>query len=174
MRCLDKQAILDCTLCSLHKGVTNKVIGKGSLTPKILFIGEAPGAKEDETGIPFIGPAGKQLDKMVEYLGLSKKDYAVINMIKCRPPNNRDPTGQEIEACKPFLKSQIEELNPKVIILLGNVSEKAISIVPLTRGKVYMFSGYTVIKVFHPAALLYQASRISEQKQYLDNVRDWL
>ena len=174
MKCLDKQKILDCTLCSLHKSAKNKVIGKGSLTPKILFIGEAPGKKENETGIPFVGPAGKQLDKMVEYLGLSKKDYAVINVLKCKSPGNRNPTFEEIKACKPFLKEQIKELNPKVIILLGNVSEQAISIVPLFRGKVNMFLGHIVIKVYHPAALLYQASRIPEQKKYLDNVKKWL
>lgn len=131
-------------------------------------------SKEDKTGIPFVGPAGKQLDKMAEYLELSKKDYAVVNVLKCKTPGNRDPTSEEIETCKPFLKSQIKELNPKVIILLGNVAEKAISIVSLTRGKIYMFSGIIVIKVYHPAALLYQASRIPEQKQYLDRVREWL
>lgn len=172
--CIYKQTILDCTLCSLHKNTTKKVIGRGSLTPSVLFIGEGPGKMEDKTGIPFVGPAGKQLDKMIEYLELSKEDYAVINVVKCKTPNNRDPTKQEIEACKPFLNYQIESLKPKVIVLLGNIAEQAISIVPLVRGKVNMFSGYIVIKVCHPAALLYQASRIPEQKKYLDVVKGWL
>lgn len=171
---MDKQAILDCTLCDLHKGVTKKVIGKGSFDPIILFIGEAPGEKEDKAGIPFVGPAGKQLDKMIEYLGLKEKDYAVINVIKCRPPNNRDPTKEEIKACKPFLKNQISSLDPRIIVLLGNTSEKAISAISLVRGKVYTFSGRIVIKVFHPAALLYLPKRIIEQKKFLDKLKEWL
>ena len=171
---MDRQEILNCVQCELHKSAIQKVIGKGSLTPKVLFIGEAPGKRENETGIPFVGPAGKQLDKMIEYLNLKKEDWAVINVIKCKPPSNRNPTKQEIEACKPFLDYQIESLNPKVIVLLGNIAEQAFSIVPLVKGKVNMLSGYIVIKVFHPAALLYQADRISEQKKYLDSVKKWL
>lgn len=171
---MDNQQILDCTACDLCKSATRKVIGRGSKDPTILFIGEAPGAKEDETGVPFVGPSGKQLNKMVEYLSIIKEDYAIVNAVKCRPPNNRNPTTQEIYACKPFLKEQIKSLNPKIIILLGNISEKAISIMPLERGKIYTFSGRIVIKVYHPAALLYQRSRIKEQKEYLDKLKEWL
>ena len=117
-----REAIV-CTRCPLHKSAMKRVIGKGSCHPKILFIGEAPGESENKTGIPFYGRAGKQLDKMIEYMGLSDEDWMVTNTVKCHPPENRKPKINEIECCKPFLLAQIILLDPKIIILLGNTAE---------------------------------------------------
>nr|WP_321498932.1 uracil-DNA glycosylase [uncultured Methanolobus sp.] len=168
-----EKEILECTDCQLHETVTNKVISKGSRTPRVVFVGEAPGKNEDETGIPFCGRAGKNLDGMLEYMGLSGDDYAVINTIKCRPPKNRNPLKSEIKACKPFLEAQIQLLNPKVVILLGNTAEKAFcdgeklewGVPRAVNGK------YTLLKIYHPAALIYQRSRIEEQNTLIDNNR---
>ncbi|TGC10743.1 uracil-DNA glycosylase [Methanolobus halotolerans] len=169
---LEKE-IRKCANCSLHEGATNPVIMKGSRDPNILFIGEAPGKTEDMTGIPFSGRAGKKLDEMIGYMGLSPDDYAVINVLKCRPPNNRKPRKSEIEQCKPFLMAQIRFLDPRVIILLGNTAEEAFFSrkemqwgVPLVTDE-----GISVLKIFHPAAMIYQRSRIDEQKELLDKNR---
>lgn len=167
-----KEAILACEKCPLHETVTNKVIGKGSGTPKVLFIGEAPGKNEDEKGIPFCGRAGKELDKMLEYMGLLENDWAVVNTLKCRPPNNRNPNKTELESCKPFLLAQIELLNPGVIVLLGNTAERAFC--PgrkLKWGIPEILEGRTVLKLYHPAALIYTRSREEVQKEMIDRNR---
>ena len=138
----------------------------------MLFIGEAPGKNEDEKGIPFCGRAGKELDKMLEYMGLSEEEWAVINTLKCRPPENRNPKKSELEACKPFLVAQITLLDPKVIILLGNTAEKAYS--PgknLEWGVPEEIDGRTVLKLYHPAALIYTRSRIETQHALIDENR---
>ncbi|WP_406656811.1 uracil-DNA glycosylase [Methanolobus sp. ZRKC2] len=171
---LVKNEIQACKGCVLHETVTNKVIGKGSDNPKVVFIGEAPGKNEDETGIPFCGRAGKNLDEMIEYMGLSENGYAVINTIKCRPPKNRNPLKNEINACKAFLLAQIRLLDPKVIILLGNTAEKA-----FCNGKTLEWgiseiseeTGIIVLKIYHPAALIYKRLRIDEQKELIDKNR---
>ncbi|SFM16663.1 uracil-DNA glycosylase [Methanolobus profundi] len=168
-----EKEIMGCTDCQLHETVTNRVISKGSTSPKVVFVGEAPGKNEDESGIPFCGRAGKNLDGMIEYMGLSVDDYAVINTIKCRPPKNRNPLKCEINACKPFLQAQIELLGPKVIILLGNTAEKAFcNGEKLDWGVPRPVDGkYTLLKIYHPAALIYQRSRIEEQNSLIDNNR---
>jgi len=162
-----------CTRCPLHKSAIRRVIGKGSCHPKVFFIGEAPGKTENETGIPFYGRAGKQLDKMVEYMGLSEEDWFVTNTVKCRPPENRRPKGSEIECCKPFLVAQITLLDPKIIILLGNTAEK--SYCPerkLEWGVPVEHEGKTVLKLYHPAALIYTASKIEVQRAFIDKNRE--
>lgn len=171
---LVKSEILACKGCALRETVTNKVIGKGSDNPKVVFIGEAPGKNEDETGVPFCGRAGKNLDEMIGYMGLSENDYAVINTIKCRPPNNRNPLKSEINACKAFLLAQIRLLDPKVIILLGNTAEKAFcngNTLEWGIPEISADSGITILKIYHPAALIYQRSRIDEQKELIDRNR---
>src|SRR4030042_4346757 len=116
------QQIRECKKCPLHETAKNKVIGKGSRKPKVVLIGEAPGLHEDATGIPFCGPAGKELDKWIEWLGLGKEDYAVLNVLKCRPPDNREPGPEEIKACRPFLHAHFQELDPDYIVTLGKTS----------------------------------------------------
>ncbi|MBP2031073.1 DNA polymerase [Methanohalophilus levihalophilus] len=165
---LEKQ-IPTCTSCPLHETATQKVIRKGSENPKILFIGEAPGKNEDETGVPFCGRAGKVLDQIIDYMRLDEQEWAVINTIKCRPPNNRNPNKKELQACRSFLENQIELLDPKVIILLGNTAETAfVGKGTLGWGECREIDGSKVLKLYHPAALIYTRSRIPEQHQFID------
>lgn len=167
-----EEKILQCADCALREGATNPVIMKGSRTPRVLFIGEAPGKTEDMTGIPFSGRAGKKLDEMIAYMDLSAEDYAVINAVKCRPPNNRKPLKSEIELCRPFLMAQIRMLNPQVIILLGNTAEEAFCRnKKLEWGVPKVSGGMNLLKIYHPAAMIYQRSRIEEQKALIDKNR---
>ena len=168
---LEKQ-IPGCTNCPLHETATQKVIRKGSDHPSVLFIGEAPGKNEDETGIPFCGRAGKVLDGMIEYMGLGSEKWAVINTIKCRPPNNRNPNKEELKACRHFLEHQIDFLNPKLIVLLGNTAEAAfVGKGALGWGECMEIKGNRVLKLYHPAALIYTRSRTPEQYQFIDENR---
>ncbi|WP_292375254.1 uracil-DNA glycosylase [Methanosarcina sp. UBA411] len=164
--------IIKCTRCPLHKSAIRRVIGKGSCNPRVFFIGEAPGKSENETGIPFYGRAGKELDKMVEYMELSEEDWMVTNTVKCHPPENRRPKVNEIECCKPFLLAQIILLNPKIIILLGNTAEK--SFCPerkLEWGAPVEHEGRTILKLYHPAALIYTRSKVETQHAFIDKNR---
>ncbi len=167
-----EDAIRDCRRCELHETVINKVIRKGSNDPKVLFIGEAPGKNEDETGVPFCGRAGKILDEIIGYMDLLDEDWAVINAVKCRPPQNRNPRTIELQACKPFLTKQIELLDPNVIILLGNTAQRAFCPDhPLPWGVTEMIEGRYVLKIYHPAALIYTRSRRVDQYRFLDEHR---
>ncbi|MGB3906855.1 MAG: uracil-DNA glycosylase [Methanomethylovorans sp.] len=162
-------AILECKRCQLSENAINKVIMRGSERPKVLFIGEAPGKNEDETGIPFCGKAGKVLDELIDHMGLEEDEYTIINTIKCRPPNNRKPTQSELRTCRPFLLAQIELLDPEVIILLGNTAEKAFCVSSLAWGEpVITPKGKYLMKLYHPAALLYRRSLIEKQKRMID------
>lgn len=164
--------IFECAACPLSETVINKVVRKGSDRPKVLFIGEAPGKNEDENGVPFCGRAGKILDELIDYAGLEEGDWAVINTIKCRPPENRNPNKKELESCKPFLNRQIELLDPKLIILLGNTAEKAfLNGRKMEWGSVEEFEGRNVLKIFHPAALIYTRSRTEDQYRFIDENR---
>ena len=168
---LVEKKILECKNCALHETVTNKVISKGSQTPKVVFIGEAPGKNEDETGIPFCGRAGKLLDKFIDYMALKSEEWAVINTLKCRPPANRTPTKSEIEICRPFLTAQLTLMKPKIIILLGNTAEKAYGEALEWGEAKQKEDGTFIVKIFHPAALIYQRSREAEQYAFLDKYR---
>ena len=154
------------------KNCKNIVIGKGNESADIMFVGEAPGKNEDEQGIPFVGKAGKNLDEMLSKVGLSLKDVYIANILKCRPPENRDPLPEEIRAHTPWLLKQIEEIKPKVICSLGNYATKfflangnvaAMKLQPgitSIHGKVkeIEFSGLKIklIPLFHPAAIIYK------------------
>ena len=155
----------------IFRNCKNIVIGKGNLNANILFVGEAPGRNEDEQGIPFVGAAGKNLDRLLEVVGLSLKDIYVANILKCRPPENRDPLPEEIKAHTPWLLKQIEEIKPKVICSLGNYATKfflANGEVDLMKnqpgitsvhGKTKMINfqdrEIKLIPLFHPAAIIY-------------------
>jgi DNA polymerase len=170
---LDKlnQTCSSCTLCELSKTRTNVVFGKGNKNADILFIGEAPGEKEDIQGIPFVGRAGKQLDKLLNQIGLNIEDVYIANILKCRPPKNRDPKTDEIKKCTPYLIEQIKAINPKVIATLGNYSTKfvlsnfnpdsmkKIEGIATLHGvpKIITFENFefTVIPIYHPAAMMY-------------------
>ncbi len=149
---------LSCTRCRLAEGRTNVVWADGDLDADLMFIGEAPGFHEDKQGIPFVGAAGQLLDRMLAEIGLDRSRAAIVNVIKCRPPNNRDPLPDEIESCRPYLEAQLAHMRPKVIVTLGNfatrfILEEQIGITK-ARGQMYQRRGAVVIPTFHPAAAL--------------------
>jgi len=153
-----KAAALSCTACRLAEGRTQVVWADGSLDSDVLFIGEAPGFHEDREGRPFVGAAGQLLDKLLSEVGLDRSHVAIVNVIKCRPPGNRDPLPDEIEACKPFLDAQLAHMRPAVIVTLGNfatryILEEQIGITR-ARGRRYERRGAVVVPTFHPAAAL--------------------
>jgi uracil-DNA glycosylase family 4 len=147
--------IRKCTKCELHKERTNTVFGKGPLDADILIIGEAPGREEDIQGIPFVGAAGKKLDAMLSSAGIEPSKVFITNVVKCRPPGNRNPELDEIMKCNPYLIKQIQMIKPKIIVLLGNVPlslvSGEISGITKTRGKRLEYMSYPAIPTFHPA-----------------------
>jgi len=150
--------IQDCQKCELGKSRTSFVFGVGNPNADIVFVGEAPGKDEDLQGIPFVGRAGKLLDKILLAIQLTRDDIYILNVLKCRPPNNRDPLPSEVELCETYLKRQLEIIQPKLIVCLGRVSGKTLLRLDLPLGKmrenVYSYNGIDTIVTYHPAALL--------------------
>src|SRR5215813_3143201 len=149
----------DCRRCKLHKLGRKKVVfGVGNPDADLMFVGEAPGADEDEQGIPFVGRAGQLLTKIIEAIGLTRDDVYIANVIKCRPPQNRNPEQDEVDTCEPFLFRQIDTIKPKVIVALGTFAARALlrTLDPISRlrGRVYDYRGAKLIPTFHPAYLL--------------------
>jgi len=161
--------ILECRKCDLWKSRRNPVPGEGSLDAKIMFIGEAPGYWEDVKGRPFVGAAGKLLDKLLAGIGLSREEVFIGNILKCRPPGNRDPQPEEVYACTPYLDRQIRIIKPKIIVTLGRHASAYIfskagipfSGISKVHGKVYSAEvldlDVTLIPMYHPAVALYNA-----------------
>ncbi|MFC1538208.1 uracil-DNA glycosylase family protein [Candidatus Latescibacterota bacterium] len=151
-------AVCGCMRCPLGQIRKNFVFGSGDPQADIMFIGEAPGADEDEQGLPFVGRAGKFLTKMIESIKLSRDEVYISNVLKCRPPGNRDPRPLEIEKCEPIFIKQIEFIKPKIIFALGRISGQTLLKVksPLRalRGKIHDYHGVKLIVSYHPAALL--------------------
>jgi uracil-DNA glycosylase len=149
---------LACTKCALSQGRTQVVWADGNLEADLLFIGEGPGFHEDKQGKPFVGAAGQLLDRLLAEIGYDRTQAAIVNVVKCRPPGNRDPLPEEIDACKPYLDAQITHMRPKVIVTLGNFATKFILEEPIgitrARGHRYNRRGAVVIPTFHPAAAL--------------------
>lgn len=153
----------DCTRCQLGETRTKLVFGVGDPHADLMFIGEAPGKNEDLQGEPFVGAAGKLLDELLASIGLERSQVYIANVLKCRPPNNRDPLAEEIERCTPFLAEQVRLVDPKVIATLGNFATKYIlgtdrGITSL-RGRLFHVDGRRVVPIFHPAAALYDQSK---------------
>lgn len=159
-------AVLSCKRCALCSSRTQSVFGKGSLTPTVLFVGEAPGEQEDREGKPFVGPAGKLLDLYLEFIGLEPEDYYVANILKCRPPRNRDPLPEEEEACLPYLREQLKLLQPKILVCLGRIAAKRIVSpdfrITRQRGTWYDRGGLRVMATYHPSALLRDPAKKEE------------
>lgn len=168
--CADMDAInlkiSKCTQCTLAKTRTNTVPGQGNTSPDIMFIGEAPGAKEDEQGRPFVGRSGNFLEKMIGAMGYSRETVFIGNILKCRPPDNRKPTQEEIDICIPYLKQQIAVLKPKVIIALGATSVKGLlgkmPAISKLRGEWQEFEGIPLMPTFHPAYILRNQTKKGE------------
>lgn len=156
--------IKDCRQCGLHSGRTRFVFGSGSAYAELMFVGEAPGRNEDLQGLPFVGRAGKILDDLLESIGMTRKEVFIANVLKCRPPGNRDPGPEEIDICKEYLFEQINIIKPKIICTLGKYSTQLIldtdhGITGL-RGKVFHKDGIVILPINHPAAVLYAPSRM--------------
>jgi len=152
------EQIHSCRLCELGESRTNAVPGEGGAQAKVMFIGEAPGADEDEQGRPFVGRAGKLLRKLIEHIDLEEGEYFIGNVLKCRPPGNRDPEPLEIEACKPWLYAQIAVIKPRVIVPLGRFAMTLLLGPKLqigkVRGTVIERDGLVFMPTYHPAAIL--------------------
>jgi uracil-DNA glycosylase len=150
--------IATCKKCDLHKTRTNTVPGQGCMTPDIMFVGEGPGEDEDLQGLAFVGRAGQLLTKMIEAMGYTRDQVFIANIVKCRPPNNRPPMPEEMDACLPYLKSQIALLKPKVIVGLGATAVKGLLGLPTgitkLRGRWYSYEGIDFMPTFHPSYLL--------------------
>lgn len=159
-----REEIGDCTRCKLHGlGRRQIVFGVGNPDADLMFVGEAPGADEDVQGIPFVGRAGQLLTKIIEAIGLKRDDVYIANVIKCRPPGNRNPDPDEVETCERFLFQQIDSIKPKVIVALGTFAAKALlktqDPISRLRGRVYEYRGAKLIPTFHPAFLLRSPER---------------
>ena len=152
-----------CHKCPLADGRTNVVFGEGNPQARVLIVGEAPGKNEDLQGRPFVGAAGKLLDELLAVAGLKREDVFIANVLKCRPPGNRDPRPEEIELCTPYLREQTRTINPEVIVTLGNFSTKFIlkTEVGITRlhGHVQQAGRFKVFPIYHPAAALYDPTK---------------
>ena len=169
----------DCTRCKLHTlGRRQVVFGVGNPNADLMFVGEAPGADEDIQGEPFVGRAGQLLTKIIEAIGLSRSDVYIANVIKCRPPQNRNPEQDEVDTCEPFLFRQIDVIQPKVIVALGTFAARALlrTLDPISRlrGRVFEYRGAKLIPTFHPAYLLRNPSSKREVWEDMKLVRSLL
>lgn len=156
---LIREDLGDCTRCKLHKlGRRQIVFGVGNPSADLMFVGEAPGEDEDIQGVPFVGRAGQKLTQIIESIGLKRDDVYIANVIKCRPPKNRNPEPDEVECCEPFLFRQIDAIRPKVIVALGTFAARSLlktdDKISRLRGRVYLYRGAKLVPTFHPSYLL--------------------
>lgn len=154
------ESIKHCQRCSLAGGRTQVVCGSGTSQAEMMFVGEAPGFYEDRRGVPFVGAAGKLLDRLLQDIGLQRRDIFITNVVKCRPPQNRNPRPEEVEACQPYLFKQIELVKPRVLCTLGNFATqlllgKKVGITKV-RGQPFQVKDFFVFPMLHPAAALHR------------------
>lgn len=164
--------IRTCRLCRLCETRKNAVPGEGSNNPDVMFIGEAPGRNEDETGRPFCGSAGKNLDLGLNEAGLNREDVFITSMVKCRPPKNRNPKQDELDACNPYLRAQIDILKPKIVVLLGNFALHHVfdgESISNAHGKIKEINGIKYYPMFHPAAIIYNQKL---REEYFEDFRN--
>ena len=164
-----REQVCACHACPLADGRTQTVFGVGNPQARVMLIGEAPGKNEDLQGEPFVGAAGKNLNAMLEIAGLARDDIYIANVLKCRPPSNRDPRPEEIELCTPFLREQIRTIDPEFIVTLGNFATKFIlkTDVGITHlhGKLQHAGKFKVFPIYHPAAAIYDRTKQSALEQ---------
>ena len=172
--------IRNCTLCDLHENRKNAVPGEGPKDSDVMFIGEAPGYHEDQQGLPFVGSAGEVLDELLENAGLERDEVFIGNIIKCRPPDNRDPTDDEIEACTPYLRKQILNIKPKLIVSLGRFAARLLLNRNVKVSKEHGtlvesdFGGWgcKLFVSYHPAAALYGGGTRTELEEDFEDLRE--
>ncbi|HZN42671.1 MAG TPA: uracil-DNA glycosylase [Actinomycetota bacterium] len=173
MRTIEEAALgaSTCTRCRLSQGRTQVVYGVGDPNADLMFIGEGPGFHEDKQGEPFVGPAGQLLNQVLGEIGLRREQVYINNVVMCRPPGNRDPLPDEIEACKPWLDERIELIDPSVVVTLGNWATRFVLgprvSISRVRGQRFPWNGRTVIPTFHPAAILHGGGQASRQMEAL-------
>jgi DNA polymerase len=152
-----------CTRCRLHESRTQVVFGQGDPHADLMVVGEAPGFHEDRQGIPFVGPSGQLLNRLLEGIGLRREDVYICNVVMSRPPRNRDPQPDEIAACRPWLDAQIRLVDPKVVVTLGNFAARTLletgTGISRLRGRTHPFQGRVLLPTFHPAAALHAEGR---------------
>ncbi len=157
------QRMRECRKCALCETRTHVVVGAGNPRADVMFVGEAPGKNEDEQGAPFVGSAGKNLDALLELAGLAREDIYIANVLKCRPPANRNPRVPEVEACAPWLAAQVRAVRPVFIVTLGNFATRLVLGVKegigALHGKVHQVGPLAVVPMFHPAAVIYDRSK---------------
>ncbi|HSL23371.1 MAG TPA: uracil-DNA glycosylase [Vicinamibacterales bacterium] len=166
----------DCTRCKLHRlGRTQIVFGVGNPNADLMFVGEAPGQDEDLQGFPFVGRAGQLLTKIIEAIGLKREDVYIANVLKCRPPQNRNPEPDEVASCVPFLRRQIEAIDPKVIVALGSFAARTLlqteDAISRLRGRVYRYGKASLVATYHPAYLLRSPEKKRDTWEDMKKVR---
>lgn len=173
-----REILGDCERCQLCGSRTRLVFGDGDPHARLMFVGEAPGKAEDAQGLPFVGPAGKLLDDLLEGIGMKRAEVYIANVIKCRPPGNRDPQPVETETCQPFLRGQIELIRPAIVCQLGRIAAGVMMNRPVQMGKVhgqrFIGPGYFNVPVFHPAAALRASSTLDLLRQDFENLKGYL
>ena len=178
-----ESACAACRGCSLWQTRTNLVFGCGNRNAELMFVGEGPGEREDATGIPFVGAAGMLLDKYLEAVGIERDDVYIANILKCRPPNNRDPLPEEGDACIGHLRNQVKLIRPKVIVCLGRIAAARLIHpdykITKEHGQIVVKGSFAMTAVYHPAALLRDASKKEDMlrdmkkiKAYLDGMKE--
>lgn len=159
-----------CVRCELAGGRKNVVFGSGDPDADVMIVGEGPGQREDEQGLPFVGPSGRLLDDLLAEIDLERDAVYIANVVKCRPPRNRDPREEEIEACKPYLRKQLVLVDPKVVLTLGNFASKLLLRTSLgitrLRGHAYPWWNRHLVPTFHPAAALRGSARVLDEMRY--------
>ena len=165
----------DCQRCKLAPKRTNIVFGSGNPNAELVFVGEAPGYDEDQQGLPFVGRAGQLLTKIIESINLKREDVYICNVLKCRPPDNRNPEPDEVAACNPFMKRQLASIKPKVVCCLGTFAAQTVlqTAAPISklRGKFFDIDGMRVIATFHPAYLLRSPDKKREVWEDMKQIR---
>ena len=173
------ESLHNCQRCPLAKlGRHQVVFGVGNPQASVMFVGEAPGFHEDQKGEPFVGAAGQLLNELLQSVGLSRADIYIANVIKCRPPNNRDPEPQEVDTCKPFLLKQIALIRPKLVCALGNwatqtLLERKVGITRV-RGQAFYMKEFVLFPLLHPAAALHQSSMLQPLREDFQKLKDFL
>ncbi len=172
------EAAASCTRCGLAAGRTNVVFGEGNPNAKLVFVGEAPGEKEDLTGHPFVGRAGKLLTKIIEEMGYAREDVFICNVLKSRPPKNRNPLPNEVVACSPFLHEQLAVIKPKAICALGAPAShtllKTREAITRLRGRLFWYRGIPLMPTFHPAYLLRSPTKMKEVREDMKKLKAFI